>query len=122
MKSTSHWQLCRALQLWSVVAIALAITTAALIGEPSDDRVPMNAALLSFVLLSATGFEMVGLHLWQDVSELLCGLWIAGSPFVWGYANAGPVRFWHFALGGALVVLGSFSLWKSEALIRREDR
>jgi SPW repeat len=72
----------------------------------------MNAALLSFVLLSSTGFEMAGLHLWQDVSELLCGLWIAASPFVWGYANAGPVRCWHFVLGGALVFLGSFSLWK----------
>jgi hypothetical protein len=112
MTSPQDWRARRAFQQWSIVALGILITAVALLGDSSDVNVPMNAALLSFVLLSSTGFELVGLHRWQDTCEFLCGIWSAASPFAFGYAEAGQLRYWHVASGALLMLLASFNFWK----------
>jgi len=42
---------------------------------------------------------------------LLCGLWIVASPFAFGYAGS-TLAFWHFGLGGLLVLLALLELWQ----------
>lgn len=113
MASMEDWRVRRAFQHWSIVAFGILIPAAALLGDSSDIDVPMNATLLSLVLLSSTAFELVRLHVWQDTSALLCGLWSTVSPFAFGYADAGQLRYWHVTFGAMLMLLASFNLWKS---------
>ena len=77
MASMEDWRVRRAIQHWSIVAFGLLIPAAAFLADPSDIDIPMNATLLSLVLLSSTAFELVRLYAWQDASALLCGLWSA---------------------------------------------
>ena len=113
------WHLRRTFQHWSIIVIALAITAVALHGNASDFDVLINAALVSLALLISTAFELVGLHFWQDASELLCGLWIAVSPYALGYAEVGQLRYWHVALGAALLLLATINLWKGAKFLWR---
>jgi hypothetical protein len=42
-------------------------------------------------------------------------LWLIASPFIFGYADAGTLRYWHFILGIAVVLLAVLELrqdWK----------
>ena len=94
-----------------ILVIALAITAVTLNHNPSSFDIQMNAALVSLTLLLSTAFELVGLHIWQDASELLCGLWIAASPYA--YAEVGELRYWHLVLGAALAMLATINIWKA---------
>jgi hypothetical protein len=108
----------RNFQHWCILVIALAITAVTLNHNPSSFDVQMNAALVSLTLLLSTAFELVGLHLWQDASELLCGLWIAGSPYA--YAEVGELRYWHLSLGAALATLATINIWKAARGVQRK--
>jgi hypothetical protein len=116
IRKDRDWHLRRTIQHWSIIVIALAITAVAFNGNASDFDVLINAALVSLALLVSTAFELVRLHFWQDASELLCGLWIAVSPYALGYAEVGQLRYWHVALGAALLVLAAINLWKGATL------
>jgi len=108
----------RGLQHWSILVIALAITAVTLNRNPSSFDVQMNAALVSLTLLLSTAFELVGLYIWQDASELLCGLWIAASPYA--YAEVGELRYWHLSLGAALAALATTNIWKAARRVQRK--
>jgi hypothetical protein len=108
----------RSFQHWSILVIALAITVVTLNHNSSSFDVQMNAALVSLTLLLSTAFELVGLHIWQDASELLCGLWIAASPYA--YAEAGELRYWHLALGAALATFATINIWKAARRVQRK--
>jgi hypothetical protein len=106
----------RSFQHWSILVIALAITAVTLNHNSSSFDIQMNAALVSLALLLSTAFELVGLHIWQDASELLCGLWIAASPYA--YAEVGELRYWHFALGAVLATFATINIWKAARRVR----
>jgi hypothetical protein len=51
------------------------------------------------------------------------GLWLIASPFIFGYAEAGALRYWHFVLGAAVVLLAMLELrqdWKLNAAELRQ--
>jgi hypothetical protein len=123
IRKVRDWQLRRTLQHWSIIVIALTVTAAALYGRApdfNDFNVLINAALVSLALLVSTAFELVGLHLWQDASAFVCGVWIAASPFALGYAEVGELRYWHLSLGAALLLLATINLWKGSRFLRRD--
>jgi hypothetical protein len=111
-------QLRRSFQHWSILVIALAITAVTLNRNSSSFDVQMNAALVSLTLLLSTAFELVGLHIWQDASELMCGAWIAASPYA--YAEVGELRYWHLSLGAALAMLATINIWKAAKRVQRK--
>jgi hypothetical protein len=111
-------QLRRSFQHWSILVIALAITAVTLNRNSSSFDVQMNAALVSLTLLLSTAFELVGLHIWQDASELMCGAWIAASPYA--YAEVGELRYWHISLGAALAMLATINIWKAAKRVQRK--
>ena len=112
MESMEDWRFRRSVQHWSIVVLGIFIPAAALLGESSDIAVPMNATLLSLILLGSTAFEFLRLPRWQDASEFICGVWLIGSPFAFGYDRVGQLRYWHIASGVLLIVLAVFNLWK----------
>ena len=50
------------------------------------------------------------LRRWEEGLETACGLWLIASPFIFGYADAGTLRYWHFVLGAAVVLLAVLEL------------
>jgi hypothetical protein len=53
--------------------------------------------------------EYVALQRWEEVAEILCGLWLIASPYIFGYADDGMLRYWHASLGGLVVLLVRFA-------------
>jgi hypothetical protein len=42
------------------------------------------------------------------------------SPFAFGYADAGMLRYWHFTLGAAVALLEAAELWQDWKLSNHE--
>ena len=54
----------------------------------------------------------------KELAEAALGLWLIASPFVFGYAAAGTLRYWHFALGALVTLLAVLELaqdWSKDA-------
>lgn len=94
---------------------ALIVLTAWTIGDPPSQGIAINAAFIGVMVLVLGVAELVDLHRWEEGLEGACGLWLMASPFIFGYAGAGTLRYWHFALGAAVVLLAALELrqdWK----------
>jgi hypothetical protein len=85
-----------------------------------SEQLPMlNAIAVGAVVLLLAEMELVDLHRWEESLELLCGLWLIASPFVFGYAET-TMATWHFALGGIVVLLAVIELWQDWTLTDRQ--
>jgi hypothetical protein len=71
-------------------------------------------------VIALAELELVALQRWEEIGEMLCGLWLIVSPFALGYADAGNLRFWHFGLGALVALLGAIELWQDWKLGDRE--
>ena len=89
---------------------ALIVLTSWLIGDGASQTAAINAVIIGFFVLALGAAEVVDLRRWEESLETACGLWLIASPFVFGYANAGTLRYWHFALGIAVVLLAVLEL------------
>ena len=85
--------------------------TASLAGEADWEIGAINAATVGLLLLALAGVELVHHQVWTDLGQLALGLWLAGSPHLLGYANAGNFALGHAAIGTVLVVLALHSLF-----------
>jgi hypothetical protein len=47
---------------------------------------------------------------WEEVLEGLLGATLIALPFVFGYSTEGTLRYWHYALGGAILLLAIIEL------------
>ena len=72
-----------------------------------------NAAIVGLALLLLAQLELIRARRWEEMSELACGVWLCFSPSVFGYGRVGSLRYWHWVLGGVVVVLALFELWQS---------
>jgi O-antigen/teichoic acid export membrane protein len=64
--------------------------------------------------------ELAGLQRWEESGEIACGLWLIVSPFIFGYAEAGTLRYWHFVLGALVALLAMVELWQDWKLTDKE--
>jgi hypothetical protein len=85
-------------------------------GEPDGQSAMLNAIAVGALVLLLAESELVDLHRWEETGEILCGLWLVASPFVFGYAAAGVLATWHFALGGIVVLMAALELWQDWTL------
>jgi hypothetical protein len=81
-------------------------------GETSSLAVTLNAAAVGILVLVLACFELVYLRRAEEVEEFLCGAWLFASPFLFGYAEAGQLRWWHFSLGASVAILALFEFWQ----------
>jgi hypothetical protein len=73
------------------------------------------AIAVGAVVLLLAESELVNLQRWEESLELLCGVWLIASPFMFDYAGS-VLATWHFALGGIVAVLAVFELWQDWTL------
>jgi len=100
------WEDCLSMALG-----ALIVLTSWLVGQGGSQIVAVNAAIVGLLVLALGASEVfVDLRRWEESLEAACGLWLIASPFVFGYADAGTLRYWHFVVGFAVVLLAVLEL------------
>jgi hypothetical protein len=80
--------------------------------EPVVPAVLINSGLIGLAVLALAQLEVVRLRRWEEIAQLVCGLWLSASPFIFHYAHQDHLRYWHWALGLAVAVLALFELWQ----------
>ena len=106
---------------WLSMALGVVIGLSPwLSGEQGQTAVHWNAVVLGAVVIALGALELSGLQRWEEALEMLSGLWLVASPFVFGYAGTGTLRIWHFVLGAVVVLLAALELWQDWKLSDRE--
>jgi hypothetical protein len=89
-------------------------------GEEGSQAVMLNSGLIGVLVLALAAVELVDLHRWEETGEIICGLWLIASPFIFGYAGTGVLQFWHFGLGAVVVLLAVMELWQDWKLTDKQ--
>jgi hypothetical protein len=74
--------------------------------------VVLNALIVGLIVCAVAALEMLALERWEEAIGFACGIWMIASPFVFGYADAGMLRYWHFALGALVAIFAAMEFWQ----------
>jgi ABC-type branched-subunit amino acid transport system permease subunit len=88
--------------------------------QQGNPAINWNAVLVGVLVLAFALLEYISLQRWEEAGEMVLGLWLIASPFTFGYAEAGTLRYWHFMLGAMVVVLAIVELWQDWRLSDKE--
>ncbi len=88
--------------------------------QQGNPAINWNAVLVGVLVLAFALLESISLQRWEEAGEMVLGLWLIASPFTFGYAEAGTLRYWHFMLGAMVVVLAIVELWQDWRLSDKE--
>ena len=72
----------------------------------------LNTFTVGMIVLGLAQLEYVALQRWQEIAEIILGLWLIASPAIFGYANDSLMLLWHSVLGILVVLLGALQLWQ----------
>ncbi len=89
---------------------SLVVLTSWMVGDAATQTAAINAVVVGILVIALGASEFLDLRRWEEGLEAACGLWLIASPFVFGYADAGTLRYWHFVLGAAIVLLAVLEL------------
>ncbi len=119
------WEDCLSMGGGALIALTAFVANDVGGQTAAEGAVATNALIVGILVLALGAFELVHLRRWEEVLEAACGLWLIASPFIFGYAAAGALRYWHFVLGIAVVLLAVVELWQdwklSDAEIARHS-
>ena len=106
---------------WVSMLIGVLIGISPWLAEQQHDQAVMwNAVLVGALVLGLAQLEYVSLQRWEEIGETASGLWLIASPFAFGYAESGALRYWHFVLGTIVVLLAVLELWQDWKLSDKE--
>jgi hypothetical protein len=106
---------------WVSMLLGVVIGLSPWLAEQQDSQIVMwNAVIIGALVIALAALELAGLQRWEQGVEIACGLWLIVSPFTFGYADAGALRYWHFALGALVVLLAVVELWQDWKLSDKE--
>jgi len=90
--------------------------------ETAGDRsyVILNTFAVGMIIMGLAQLEYVALQRWEEVAEIVLGLWLVASPYIFGYSGDGVLVFWHSGLGGLVVLLAALQLWQDWGLNDQE--
>jgi O-antigen/teichoic acid export membrane protein len=80
--------------------------------EPVVPVVVLNSGLIGLAVLALAQLELVRLRRWEEIAQLVCGIYLSASPFIFHYAHQHHLRLWHWALGAGVSILAIFELWQ----------
>src|SRR4030088_3091000 len=79
---------------------------------PERSSVILNAFAVGIVVFGLAQLEYIALQRWQEVAEIMLGLWLIASPYIFGYSGDGMFRIWHSSLCALVVLLAALQLWQ----------
>ena len=80
--------------------------------EAQRSFIVLNTFTVGLLVFGLAQLEYVALQRWEEVAEILLGLWLIISPYLFSYSGEGMLRFWHTGLGGIVVLLATLQLWQ----------
>jgi SPW repeat len=80
----------------------------------------LNTFVVGMLVFGLAQLEYVALQRWEEVGEIVLGLWLIASPFVFGYSDDAKLQIWHAILGGLVVLVGALQLWQDWNLSDQE--
>ena len=80
----------------------------------------LNTFVVGMLVFGLAQLEYVALQRWEEVSEIVLGLWLIASPLIFSYSGDDFLRGWHAALGAIVVLLGALQLWQDWRLSDQE--
>ena len=72
----------------------------------------LNTFVVGMLVLGLAQLEYVALQRWEEGAEIVLGLWLIASPFVFGYSGDHILTVWQAMLGGLVALLGALQLWQ----------
>ena len=98
---------------WLGMLTGLLIALSPWFAQEQDHRfVIANAFIVGVLVFFLAQLEYVVLQRWEEVAEAILGVWLATSPYLFGYALEGTLRYWHSSLGGVVILLAALKLWQ----------
>ena len=94
----------------SVLLGILVIAAPTVFAEQSANCVYINAGVVGLFIVTLGFMLLMWLQRWEEHLELLCGLWVIGSPYLYGYG--GNLAVAHYILGFLVVALATLELWQ----------
>lgn len=83
---------------------------------PDHREVFVNALVVGILVFGLAQFEYVSLKRWEEAGSIVLGFWLICSPFIFDYAGAEQLRYWHFGLGALVAALAALELWQDRRL------
>jgi SPW repeat-containing protein len=80
----------------------------------------LNTFVIGMLVFGLAQLEYVALQRWEEVAEIVLGLWLIASPLMFGYSGDDFLRAWHAMLGAIVVLLGALQLWQDWRLSDQE--
>jgi hypothetical protein len=80
------------------------------VADAERSFVILNTFTVGILIFGLAQLEYVALQRWEEVAEIVAGLWLIASPYIFGYD--GMLRYWHASLGGLVVLLAALQLWQ----------
>ena len=112
----SNWNFLRSHRSWedwlSIGLGIVAMLAPWIVNEISNQAAVVNAAVAGIVILLLAELDLVKFRRWAEVGQIVCGMWVATSPFVFGYGEIGELRVWHIVTGLLVTFLGALELWQ----------
>ena len=112
----ANWKLQgshRSWEDWLGIGLGLVIMLAPWVAhETTKVTAVVNAAVAGVVVLMLAELDLVQFRRWPEFGQLICGIWVAASPFIFGYSGSGALRAWHAVAGLLVVLLGGLELWQ----------
>jgi SPW repeat len=82
------------------------------VADAERSFVILNTITVGILIFGLAQLEYVALQRWEEVAEIVAGLWLIASPYIFGYSDDGMLRYWHASLGGLVVLLAALQLWQ----------
>jgi predicted MFS family arabinose efflux permease len=109
LKLTAH----RAWEDWFLLALGIAICISPSLADRGYNDLPAASAVIAgLIIILVAQLEIVALSRWEEIINLICGAWIAAAPLILRYF--GQLRFWHFGLGGFVLIITLFEVWQDK--------
>lgn len=112
----SNWRFFRSHRSWedwlSIGAGLVVMLAPWIVKEVSNQAAVINAAVAGVAILLLSELDLVKYRRWAEVGQLVCGIWVALSPVIFGYSGMGELRIWHIVAGLFVVCLGALELWQ----------
>jgi hypothetical protein len=100
---------------WAGICLGILIGLSPwLTGQEDNPVVAWNAVLVGLFVVMLNALELVDLHRWEETADIVLGLWLIASPFVFMYDGA--LAYWHYGLGAVVVLLAILELWQDRNL------
>ncbi len=112
----SNWNFLRSHRSWEdwlSIGLGLVIMLAPwIVNEISNQAAVVNAAVAGIVIVLLAELDLVKFRRWAEVSQIVCGIWVVASPFIYGYSGIGELHVWHIVTGLLVVFLGVLEVWQ----------